>query len=86
MLPTLRPAIALYQWLLAHGVPRPDRSNPGISHPSALVAWMPDELHEAIARLLHERQRIPQETLGLRALRTDPSLILRAVDWRSHKA
>jgi hypothetical protein len=80
-LPPLRPAIALYHWLLTHGVPRPDRSNPGIRLPSALLTWMPNELHEAIARLLHERQRIPQETLGLRALRTDPDLILRAVEW-----
>lgn len=78
-LPPLRPAVALYDWLLAHGVPRPDRSNTGISDSSALLAWMPEGLHEAVAHLLHERQRIPQETLGLRALRANPDLLLRAV-------
>ncbi len=79
-LPPLRPAVALYEWLLAHGVPRPDRSNLGISDPGALLAWLPRELHEGVGRLLHDRQRIPQEALGLRILRADPTLLTRAVD------
>lgn len=78
-LPPLRPATALYQWLLAHGAPRPDRSNFGVSEPTALLDWMPEKLHEPIARLLHERKRIPQETLGLRALRAHPTLLLQAI-------
>jgi hypothetical protein len=76
-LPPLRPANALYEWLLAHGVPRQDRSNTGINDPSALLAWLPAELREEVSRLLHERQRIPQETLGLRTLRANTGLLLR---------
>jgi hypothetical protein len=78
-LPPLRPAVAFYEWLLAHGVPRPDRSNTGVGDPGALLAWMPTTLHGAVAELLHRRQRIPQETLGLRALRADPDLLRRAI-------
>jgi hypothetical protein len=78
-LPALRPAVALYAWLLAHGTPRPDRSNLGISQPDLLLTWLPGELHEPAHRLLHDRQRIPQETLGLRILRSDPTLLARAV-------
>jgi hypothetical protein len=75
----LRPAVALYRWLLTHGVPRPDRSNTGTTDLTALLAWMPEDLREPTARLLHARQRIPQETLGLRALRVDPALLSHAV-------
>ena len=78
-LPPLRPAVAFYEWLLAHGVPRPDRSNTGIGDPGALLAWMPKELHGAVAGLLHRQQRVPQETLGLRALRRNPDLLRHAV-------
>jgi hypothetical protein len=79
-LPPLRPAVALYEWLLAHGVPRPDRSNLGISQPDPLLAWLPRALREPVRGLLHDRQRIPQETLGLRILRRDPTLLTRAVN------
>ncbi|GAB3153273.1 hypothetical protein GCM10027290_45750 [Micromonospora sonneratiae] len=82
-LPPLRPATALYEWLLAHGVPRADRSNPGISNPAALIALMPEHLHEPISQLLRGRRRIAQETLGLRALRANPNLLAQAVDYRS---
>jgi hypothetical protein len=78
-LPPLRPAVAFYEWLLAHGVPRPDRSNTGIGDPGALLAWMPQELHGAVAGLLDRQQRVPQETLGLRALRANPDLLRHAV-------
>jgi hypothetical protein len=78
-LPPLQPAVALYAWLLAHGVARPDRSNTGISDPGGLLAWLPKGLREQVAELLHERKRIPQETLGLRALRADPALLLQTV-------
>ena len=78
-LPPLQPAPALYEWLLAHGVRRPDRSNLGLSDPSALLAWLPKGLREPVAELLHERKRIPQETLGLRALRADPALLLQTI-------
>lgn len=78
-LPPLRPAVALYDWLLAHGVSRPDRSNVGISEPGPLLGWLPRALHEPVSRLLHDRQRIPQEALGLRILRGDPDLLARTV-------
>jgi hypothetical protein len=78
-LPPLQPAVALYEWLLVHGVPRPDRSNIGIGEPAPLPAWLPRELHEPVRRLHHDRQRIPQESLGLRILRGDPTLLTRAV-------
>lgn len=79
-LPPLQPAVALYRWIFARGVPRPDRSNTGVSTSSTLVAWMPQDLRPAVAQLLERRQRIAQETLGLRALRAEPDLLLRAVE------
>jgi hypothetical protein len=78
-LPPLRPAVALYDWLLTNGAPRADRSYLGIVDHTALLDWMPADLRDPTARLLQERQRIPQETLGLRALRADPPLLSRAV-------
>jgi hypothetical protein len=51
----------------------------GISDPGALLAWLPKGLHEPVAELLHHRKRIPQETLGLRALRADPALLRQTV-------
>ncbi|MEV1107806.1 MULTISPECIES: Wadjet anti-phage system protein JetD domain-containing protein [unclassified Micromonospora] len=78
-LPPLQPATALYEWLLAHGVPRPDRSNPGIIDPSTLVAWAPEHLRSPISQLLLGRERIAQETLGLRELRTNLKLLVEAV-------
>lgn len=78
-LPPLRPAVPLYDWLLAHGNPRADRSNTGVGDPGALLGWLPDRLRGPVAGLLRERRRIPQETLGLRALRADPALLTRTV-------
>jgi len=77
-LPPLQPAVRLYDWLLANGNPRPDRSNTGIADHSDLLAWMPEALREPVSRLLHTRMRIAQETLGLRALRADPGLLTQA--------
>ncbi|MET9398451.1 hypothetical protein [Kitasatospora sp. NPDC002965] len=78
-LPTLRPAAALYRWLLAHGTPRPDKSNSGINDPTPLITWLPDDLRPAAANLIATRQRIPQERLGLRALRAEAALLSQAV-------
>ncbi|MEU4303009.1 Wadjet anti-phage system protein JetD domain-containing protein [Kitasatospora aureofaciens] len=78
-LPTLRPAAALYRWLLTHGAPRPDKSNTGITSPEPLTTWLPDELRPAAANLITTRQRIPQERLGLRALQADTNLLSQAV-------
>ncbi|UQU67555.1 DUF2220 family protein [Couchioplanes caeruleus] len=79
-LPPLQPAAALYRWIFASGVPRLDRSNTGAKASSTLVAWMPQDLHPSVAQLLEQRQRIAQETLGLRALRAEPDLLLRAIE------
>ncbi|GII82858.1 hypothetical protein Ssi03_08480 [Sphaerisporangium siamense] len=79
-LPPLQPAVALYDWLLAHGAPRLDKSNIGVTDPSPLVAWIPEKLRETIADLVRKRQRIPQEALGLRVLRDNPDLLLRGVE------
>ncbi|MGK5682269.1 Wadjet anti-phage system protein JetD domain-containing protein [Actinoplanes sp. URMC 104] len=79
-LPPLQPAAALYRWIFDRGVPRPDRSNTGAKASSTLVAWMPQDLHQPVAQLLEQRQRIAQETLGLRALRAEPDLLLRSVE------
>jgi len=64
----------------AHGVPRQDRSDIGISEPGPLLAWLPSELHQPVGRLLYDRQRLTREALGLRILRGDPDLLTRAVD------
>lgn len=77
-LPPLQPAVRLYDWLLANGAPRPDRSNTGVVDHSDLLAWLPAALREPVSRLLCARTRIAQETLGLRALREDPALLMRA--------
>jgi len=77
-LPPLQPAAGLYEWLLANGTPRPDRSNTGIADHSDLLAWLPEALREPVSRLLRARMRIAQETLGLRALRQDPDLLTQA--------
>ena len=78
-LPTLHPAVTLYRWLLTHGTPRPDKSNSGITDPEPLITWLPDGLRPAVANLIVTRQRIPQERLGLRALRADADLLIQAV-------
>ncbi|WFB10594.1 DUF2220 domain-containing protein [Streptomyces sp. LX-29] len=82
-LPPFRPAAALYRWLLTHGSPGPDKSNPGLSDPASLLTWLSADLRAATMDLLVARQRIPQERLGLRALRADPSLLTEAVRGRT---
>jgi hypothetical protein len=78
-LPPLRPAATLYRWLLDHGNLRPDRSSRGAVDVGALISWLPEELHDEVARVLRSRTRIAQETLGLKALRAAPGLLRAAV-------
>jgi len=62
----LQPASALYEWLLTAGV----RTRlPAVEEvlPSDL-AWLPNALREAVVALFAAGQRIPQESLGTRAL------------------
>ncbi|MEV4143635.1 hypothetical protein AB0J40_08190 [Amycolatopsis sp. NPDC049691] len=78
-LPPVRPAESLYRRLLDHGTARPDKSSRGSIDVPALTAWLPEDMHEAVTDLLHQRARIPQETVGLKELRGDPGLLKTAV-------
>ena len=75
-LPPLLPAARLYRWLLTHGTPRRDPSNTGtLPDLRTLIGWFPDGLRDPVIALLTARQRIPQETLGLRHLTRNPGLL-----------
>jgi len=76
-LPRVRPAVALYEHALAAGTPRPDRSNFGaLREFPDIITWLPSHLKPPIAALLAAGNRIPQEFVGLRALRQNPYLLL----------
>ncbi|MFE9101965.1 Wadjet anti-phage system protein JetD domain-containing protein [Actinomadura geliboluensis] len=74
----VRPAATCYAHLFAGGTDwhRPDTSNSGaaMDH-EALSAWLPAGLRRNAEELLSERRRIPQERLGLEALRANPALL-----------
>lgn len=76
-LPALRPASACYRFLL-DGPSRwrsTDRSNLHTgSDYDAACRWLPTELRQQGLELLLARRRIPQERLGLKALRQHPNL------------
>lgn len=77
-LPAIRPATRCYAYLLAGGSGwhRPDTSNPGAATDhDTLCSWLPANMSPAVSDLLSARQRIPQERLGLSALRTNPALL-----------
>lgn len=77
-IPAVRPATACYAHLLAGGSAwhRPDTSNPGTSADhGALSAWLPAGMRRAVEGLLSGRHRIPQERLGLDALRANPAFL-----------
>jgi len=62
----LQPASALYDWLLTSGVRAPLPNSDQVL-PSDL-AWLPGVLREPVSVLFAAGQRIPQESLGTRAL------------------
>jgi|ERR1043166_6879761 hypothetical protein len=62
----LQPASALYNWLLMAGVRTPLTSNEHIL--SSDLDWLPGALRESVITLFEAGQRIPQESLGTRAL------------------
>lgn len=75
-LPPVRPAAHLYRWLLDHGRPTPDRSNlTGSTAGQAPLAWLPEDLRAPVDALFRSGNRIPEETLSLTDLLTDPDLI-----------
>ncbi len=75
-LPPLQPHPRLYVEALRIGTPRRDKSNPatGSMYP-ALLEWLPPDLRPPVAALFRDGKRIPQETIGLRLLRTRPDLL-----------
>ncbi|MEU8797779.1 hypothetical protein [Spirillospora sp. NPDC048819] len=79
-LPAVRPATCCYSYLLGGGPAwhRPDASNFGAAADhDALCSWLPAVLRGAAGELLSARRRIPQERLGLDALRANPALLTR---------
>lgn len=71
-LPPLRPASACYEFLLLGRAEwaRPDGSNPGSrSDHHDLLRWLTPPLRSRAERMLENQERIPQERLGLEALR-----------------
>jgi hypothetical protein len=79
-LPPVRPASALYQWLVRNGRVVPDRSNRGVvGGYDEKLDWLPPEVRPVAADLLANRMRVAQEALGLRALRAEPALLHRAL-------
>ncbi|MGI5163407.1 hypothetical protein ACQEU3_03535 [Spirillospora sp. CA-253888] len=76
-LPGVRPAASCYSALLRHQADRPDRSNKGNGLDYALLCeWLPEPLRAPAQELLIRRVRLPQELLGLKALLSDPALLL----------
>jgi len=77
-LPKLLPAEPCYQFLLdgPGRWRRPDGSN---SHATpdyhTLCSWLPAALRSEVMNLLRERQRVPQERLGIQALRQKPDVL-----------
>ena len=76
-LPQIRPAESHYRFLLNGSASwrRPDASNRHASSDySAACRWLPESLRIPTLSLLQERQRIPQERLGISALTSEPNL------------
>ncbi|GLZ14494.1 hypothetical protein Acsp04_47290 [Actinomadura sp. NBRC 104425] len=73
-LPRLRPAVPCYAYLLARreewAMPDPSNRGAGTRH-DELLRWIPEPHRSAVRDLFARRRRIPQERLGLDALRGD---------------
>jgi hypothetical protein len=65
----LEPASAFYAWLLEHGTRRALERSERVS--STDIDWLPENLHDAVAKLFAAKQRIPQEALGTKALKAN---------------
>jgi hypothetical protein len=77
-LPPIVAAAAWYRFLLSGPLKwrKPDSSNrSAASDFQATCQWLPSGLREAAMELLNNHKRIPQERLGLRALRENPQLL-----------
>jgi hypothetical protein len=92
-LPALRPATSCYQFLLdgPRHWRRADQSNRHANPDyGAVCRWLPRSLQGQASELLRAQQRVPQERLGMEALRKVPRLLtdlasdpetLNAPDW-----
>ena len=82
-LPTITAAGACYRFLLSgpQNWRRPDSSNRSAApNLQAICQWLPNALRQATTELLNNHERIPQERLGVQALRDNPH-ILAALSW-----
>lgn len=75
-LPAVRPAVGLYEALLAVGRPQAGQSSISPSDASRLAAWLAPAHRDAAARLLCDGQRLAQEAVGL-------AYLLRHEHWRN---
>jgi hypothetical protein len=81
-LPRLLPAESCYRYLLNGPARwrRPDDTDRQQDPDYAkMCRWLPESLRTATLELFQARRRIPQERLGLRALRQDPEPLLEAL-------
>jgi hypothetical protein len=67
-LPPVEPAAALYDLLLAHGVPSPAPPQP-IEQARRLARWLPARVRDTAIRLLAGGRRLTQEWVGYERLR-----------------
>jgi len=81
-LPQLRPAESCYRFLLdgpAYWRRADETDRQRYPDYAEACRWLPESLRTATMELLHARQRVPQERLGLRALRHDPRPLMQAL-------
>lgn len=77
-LPPVTPAGACYNFLLSGPANwrRPDASNrSAVPSFQAVCQWIPTALRQATMELLKNRERVPQERLGVQALRDNPQFL-----------
>lgn len=71
-LPELRPATELYRWALENGTRTALKRPPSRAQLDEAKRWLPQDLHAPLQELYAAGKRIPQETLGVDALRAWP--------------
>jgi hypothetical protein len=81
-LPRLRPAESCYGYLLdgpGHWRRLDETDRQRYPDYAEVSRWLPESLRAATVELLQAGQRIPQERLGMRALRRDPEPLMRSL-------
>lgn len=69
-LPVLRPAADLYRWAFENGMRTALKRAPSQAQLEEARGWLPPEQHSHLEALYGSAKRIPQESVGLDALRT----------------